>query len=131
MPVDVRLYLKQLELDELAALAKYIEAKIPPKGTSRSKLADILYSHHISKNDVIAFLSKPIGRTGIYAKYDGKFKGFKDMHEDDVEADITWTKLRHKKPPIQGFIVTSGVFEPLAFEEKAMHDDVELLRLRF
>ncbi|GEM_PF-1651466 len=71
MGTDVRLYLKQLEPDELNMLGKYVQAKIP-KSSTKGKLVDILYSHHVSKQDVIKFLSKPTGRTGIYAKYDGE-----------------------------------------------------------
>jgi len=68
---DVRPYLKQLEFDELNFLSKYIAAKIP-KGSTKKKLVDILYSHHMSKRDIVSFLGKPKGRTGIFAKYDGE-----------------------------------------------------------
>lgn len=195
MPTDVRLYLKQLEDDELSTLAKYIQAKIP-KGSSSKKLVDILYSHHVSKQDVVKLLSKPLGRTGIYAKYDGgeyekkvsayfqketgctctlnqrtrgtefdvvcekgrkgfgisnkkfivieckntpivtnqdlqkfagKFSGFKSVHRNEVRAGI----YDQEDDAFKGYLVTSGIFDPLAKEEARKHGEIELKRLRF
>jgi hypothetical protein len=197
MPVDATPYLQQLDADELKAIGKAIGAKITKDMTTKTKLIYALKGNSVTKQDILEFLSKEDGRTGLKAKYDGesyekkvmndfekqdykcrlnerpskgvefdivgekgknlgsvisnkrmiavecknrplvtnqdlqkfagKFKGYKDANEDKVRSDFK----THDEPPIKGYLITSGVFEPLALEEAKKHKDMELKRLKF